>query len=293
MSTRYALERPAAGAARHGSVTLTAHGAPALPAAAPRSSKATASFVGYYKHALLYLACTPLATIPPAEQLQHAKDLALAALLGETLYNFGDLVRPRAGARALQPAMALTSRTGTRDRASRGRQLAHDILRALDGTEHAWLVSLLLAFSSGDLDAFQALYTQLMQQVTATALMFSSVCVDVWPNARDAHVRPERGAPRTPGRLPQPDLAAREAFLRQKISLMALVELVFRREAGDRRISFDTIAQHIRLPRDEVRQRASPPPPPPPPQSPAHPSAVRSICVAAVSHWLVRSSTCL
>lgn len=53
----------------------------------------TASFVSFYKNALLYLACTPLASIPLPEQVQLAHDLSLAALLGETIYNFGDLVR--------------------------------------------------------------------------------------------------------------------------------------------------------------------------------------------------------
>jgi hypothetical protein len=60
---------------------------------AANADKATASFVSYYKNALLYLACTPVAAMPPAEQTQRAHDLALAALLGESIYNFGDLVR--------------------------------------------------------------------------------------------------------------------------------------------------------------------------------------------------------
>jgi hypothetical protein len=35
---------------------------------------------------------------------------------------------------------------------------------------------------------------------------------------------------------------------------MALVETLARRDAGDRRITFDAIATQIRLPRDEVRR---------------------------------------
>ena len=53
-------------------------------------------------------------------------------------------------------------------------------------------------------------------------------------------------------RLEQPILQADIAFLRQKICLMSLIEAVFKREAGDRRISFKTIAQEVRLPIDEV-----------------------------------------
>jgi 26S proteasome regulatory subunit N9 len=52
----------------------------------------------YYRHALLYLACLPdLDSTPPPltaeEKLGRAHDLTLAALLGEEIYNFGELVR--------------------------------------------------------------------------------------------------------------------------------------------------------------------------------------------------------
>lgn len=41
-------------------------------------------------------------------------------------------------------------------------------------------------------------------------------------------------------------------FLRQKLCLMALIELVFKRPGNDRRISFQIIAQETRLPVDDV-----------------------------------------
>ncbi len=40
--------------------------------------------------------------------------------------------------------------------------------------------------------------------------------------------------------------------MRQKICLMALIESVFRRGAYDRTLSFQTIAEETRLPKDEV-----------------------------------------
>lgn len=50
----------------------------------------------------------------------------------------------------------------------------------------------------------------------------------------------------------QPILATNYSFLRQKICLMALIEAVFKRTANNRSMSFQTIAEEVRLPRDEV-----------------------------------------
>jgi len=47
------------------------------------------------------------------------------------------------------------------------RQLGHDVLRTLSGTEHAWLASLLEVINRGDLDGFHQLHGRLMQQVRA------------------------------------------------------------------------------------------------------------------------------
>lgn len=50
----------------------------------------------------------------------------------------------------------------------------------------------------------------------------------------------------------QPILQENYPFLRQKICLMALIESVFKRNAYDRTMSFQTIAEETRLPLDEV-----------------------------------------
>ena len=42
------------------------------------------------------------------------------------------------------------------------------------------------------------------------------------------------------------------SFLRQKICLMALIESVFKRNANDRTMTFQTIAEETRLPLNEV-----------------------------------------
>lgn len=56
--------------------------------------KARADYAPYYKHSLLYLACVNTETdMSPAERLSRAHDLGISALLGATIYNFGELVR--------------------------------------------------------------------------------------------------------------------------------------------------------------------------------------------------------
>jgi hypothetical protein len=48
--------------------------------------------VAYYKASLLYLACINLDEQAKEDLVSRAHDLSIAALLGETTYNFGELV---------------------------------------------------------------------------------------------------------------------------------------------------------------------------------------------------------
>lgn len=136
----------------------------------------------YYKDALRFLGCTQLEQIPAGEQVERAFNLGLAAVLGEGIYNFGEL-------------------------------LAHPILEALKGTDKEWLVNLLYAFNSGNISRFEELKKH-------------------W------------GA--------QPDLAASEIPMRQKISLLCLMEMTFKRPATNRQLTFQEIAAETRLPENEV-----------------------------------------
>lgn len=111
-----------------------------------------------------YLGCIDLNTLNKQEQEQHAFFLGLAALLGEGVYNLGEL-------------------------------LAHPVLDSLKGTSNTWLVDLLLAFNSGNIGAFDRLKLQ-------------------WVKIAD--------------------LAAQELKLRQKISLLCLMEMTFKRQANNR-----------------------------------------------------------
>lgn len=87
--------------------------------------KAQMDFAAYYRNALLYLACIDLSSISPEERKRRAYDLGIAALVSDSIYNFGEL-------------------------------LQHPILAALTG-ELSWLQDLLRAFNRGDLAAYDVL----------------------------------------------------------------------------------------------------------------------------------------
>ncbi|KAF9221772.1 hypothetical protein BS17DRAFT_710469 [Gyrodon lividus] len=89
--------------------------------------KAKAEYAPYYKHSLLYLACVDVATdLTPEERLLRAHDLGISAFLGDTIYNFGEL-------------------------------LMHPILDALDNTQYDWIKKLLFTFNEGNIGKFEAL----------------------------------------------------------------------------------------------------------------------------------------
>lgn len=57
--------------------------------------KAKAEYEPFYRNSLLFLACIDLAELDPEARLVCAHDLSVAAFLGESIYNFGELVRMR------------------------------------------------------------------------------------------------------------------------------------------------------------------------------------------------------
>lgn len=136
----------------------------------------------YYRTALRYLGCIEVETLTEDVKHQHAFFLALAALLGEGVYNLGEL-------------------------------LAHPVLESLKSTENSWLVDLLHAFNSGDITKFENMKPK-------------------WASVAD--------------------LAAQELFLRQKISLLCLMEMTFKRPSHNRQLSFIEIARETRLPLNEI-----------------------------------------
>nr|CAB3265239.1 26S proteasome non-ATPase regulatory subunit 13-like [Phallusia mammillata] len=136
----------------------------------------------YYKDALRYLGCMELENIPVAEQQERAFNLGLAGLMGNKVYNFGEL-------------------------------LQHPVLNSLRETPRQWLVDLLYAFNSGDIEKMNQLKTH-------------------WSG--------------------QPDLMSNELKLRQKIMLLCLMEMTFARPANNRHLQFEEIATKTGIPLTEV-----------------------------------------
>lgn len=87
--------------------------------------QAKEDFASYYRNALLYLACIDVNALTPTERRKRAYDLATAALVSDTIYNFGEL-------------------------------LLHPILESLKASDPN-LYKLLFAFNRGDLSTYDVL----------------------------------------------------------------------------------------------------------------------------------------
>jgi len=144
--------------------------------------KTEGDHANYYRSALRYLGCGELSDLSTPDQQSHSFHLSLAALLGKDIYNFGEL-------------------------------LAHPILASLNGTPNAWLVTLLTAFNSGDVQGYEKLRPQ-------------------WTK--------------------QPDLNSNQEILYEKLCLLVLMEMTFRRDANDRQITFFDVSQQTGLNEDKV-----------------------------------------
>merc|ERR1712228_78273 len=103
----------------------------------------------FYSSSLKYLGCTDLEDLSQKEQADQAFFLSLAAILGDKVYNFGEL-------------------------------LAHKVLDSLKGTENAWLTDLLFVFNSGDVAKFRAMKPQWSTQPDLAKneqKLFEKVCL--------------------------------------------------------------------------------------------------------------------
>lgn len=88
-------------------------------------------YTSYYRNSLLYLACISEDDLSSEQRQHRAYDLSIAALVSDSIYNFGEL-------------------------------LLHPILDALKPPHsHSWLRDLLFAFNRGDLVAFDRLSNNL------------------------------------------------------------------------------------------------------------------------------------
>ncbi|CAJ0587129.1 unnamed protein product, partial [Mesorhabditis spiculigera] len=134
--------------------------------------KEIGDFAGYYREALRYLGVEEPTKLTFQDRHYQAVLLGFAALLGESVYNFGEL-------------------------------LAHPILKALEGSPEKWLLDVLFAFNSGDLNQFYALEKD-------------------WGG--------------------WPDMKKQRNFLVEKIRLLSIMEIALARPSKERTIAFAEIA---------------------------------------------------
>mmetsp|Transcript_31111 Transcript_31111/g.80344 ORF Transcript_31111/g.80344 Transcript_31111/m.80344 type:complete len:388 (+) Transcript_31111:285-1448(+) len=144
------------------------------------------NFAEFYKSSLLYLAYVSSDVLPAEYKVSLAVDISLAALLGENVYSFGEL-------------------------------LQHPIINALEGTPYAWLREFIHCFNAGDLHRYDELCTQHAAVLNA-----------------------------------QPALVENERFLREKITIMSLLALIFSLPSENRIIALQTIADRAKLSLDGV-----------------------------------------
>eukprot|EP00697_Spironema_sp_BW2_P013612 gnl/Spiro4/3784_TR1864_c0_g1_i1.p1 gnl/Spiro4/3784_TR1864_c0_g1~~gnl/Spiro4/3784_TR1864_c0_g1_i1.p1 ORF type:complete len:417 (-),score=88.97 gnl/Spiro4/3784_TR1864_c0_g1_i1:126-1292(-) len=150
-------------------------------------AKGTAS--EFYHDSLKYLSYTPLTDIPATTAPRLAFDIGVAALLGDNIYNFGEL-------------------------------LAHPVLASLDNTQFSWMRLFLQAFNTGNIAEYNALRERYGASV--------------------ASLTPQLCEPATIEKM------------REKISILCLMEIVFRRPSSDRTIPFGVIASEARIEMHEV-----------------------------------------
>ncbi len=87
----------------------------------------------FYAAALMYLSFTPLEDLSAEDRYVLATDVALAAICGEEIYNFGEVI-------------------------------ATPILSALSGTPNAWLYEIVMALHGGDIDQFNVVVDTYREQ---------------------------------------------------------------------------------------------------------------------------------
>jgi len=91
--------------------------------------KSIEDYVNFYNYALLYVGYTQIETVPRDRVLGLAFDLGVAALVGETIFNFGDL-------------------------------LEHPLIESLQGTDNQWLADIIYAFNTGNITRWKELQVE-------------------------------------------------------------------------------------------------------------------------------------
>ena len=154
--------------------------------------KVKADYGPYYKNALLYLACVDVdKELNEEERKARAHDLCIAALLGDNIYNFGELVSRLS--QNLLPALAKESNC----HAYLCLQLQHPILQSLNGTESAWIKDLISAFNNGSIGRFESMANNFASEpILETSMTFLRQKICLMALIQTAFARPRDGSSR-------------------------------------------------------------------------------------------------
>lgn len=137
----------------------------------------------FYLNGLLYLSSIKNKSLSIEEQQMLCYDLCIAALLGDKIYNFGEL-------------------------------LLHDILNCFKDSQYDWLYNLIHSLNSGNLKNFN--------KWLATGFQKS------------------------------PFLKASEVFLKQKVIIMSLLELISTKSTTNKQLNFKEISEFTGTPVNDV-----------------------------------------
>lgn len=163
---------------------------PAVNASYHRScatlQKAQRKHSEFYKHAVLFLAYTPLDDVPEGEKGGLAFEIVVAAIVATGIFNFNELHE-------------------------------HPLISgSLENSNQGWLYELLHAFAEGKLSIFDDVLARYQKEIAES------------------------------------ELRNYEVEMRQKMKLLALMELCFRRPKKQRLLRFEEIATHCRIGLKEV-----------------------------------------
>lgn len=137
----------------------------------------------FYLNGLLYLSSVDNTKLPIEEQQRLCYDLCISAILGDRIYNFGELI-------------------------------LHDILHSLENNEYDWLLNLVRTLNSGKLVDFESWLSVAFQR--------------------------------------SPFLKKFEPFLREKVTIMSLLEIVSLRPTTNKQFSFKEISESTHTPLHKV-----------------------------------------
>lgn len=140
----------------------------------------------FYRAVLMYLAYTPVEEFSAEEKYVLATDMAIAAVVGDMVYNFGEVI-------------------------------ATPVLACLQNTPNQWIYNLVVAVHEGNIDKFNAVVSDDSSQYST-----------------------------------QPALVSNHEAVKQKVVLVALMNLIYDKPPHERTISYSEIASICRIPSDQV-----------------------------------------